>query len=114
MCAPDRFPHGEWIKRIAVSPIATPAITFRNIGSTTTLLSDEACEPRAVATSPAATMKEPRAQPSMRYSGQCARNAFRGVMSASCLEARVQRHAAVDKQADAVNVIGIVRCQPHR
>src|SRR2546423_1740876 len=112
MCAPDRFPHGEWINTIAVMPMAIPAMTFLSMGSTTVWLSVDVGDASAVATSPAAIMKEPRAQASMRYSGQWARNACKGVMSASCLEAGVQRHAPIAKQADAVDVVGIVGCQP--
>src|SRR5262249_28257762 len=59
-------------------------------------------------------MKEPSAQPSIRYSGQCVRSACRAVMSASCLEAPVQRHAPIDKEADPVDVVGIIGGQPGR
>src|SRR6185312_16934137 len=76
-------------------------------------------------------MKVPRAQASMRYSGQWVRRLCRApagsamaplaavawrrgaIPSASRLEAGIERHAAVDEQADAVHVVRVVRRDPH-
>src|SRR5688572_4476673 len=59
-------------------------------------------------------MNMPSAQPSMRYSGQCARRVRTADMSASRLEAGIQRHPAVDEEADAVHVIRVIGCKPDR
>src|SRR5688500_10820618 len=68
----------------------------------------------SVVIAPAEIMNMPSAQPSMRYSGQCACSVRTGDMSASRLEAGVQRHAAVDEEADAMHVVRIVGCEPDR
>ncbi len=79
ICAPERFPHGEWIRAIAVKPIAMPARTLRSIGSDTAPSSGDRGEPSSVATTPAETMNVPSAHASIRYSGQCAESESRAV-----------------------------------
>src|SRR3954466_15349178 len=106
---------------MAVSPIATPISARRRSGFSTALATGGALI--SITHSPAAIMKTPSPAISIRYSSQCARNAARvaphpaprvtpetasGIalgMSAPGGEFGVQRHAAIDEQRDAVDVI---------
>src|SRR5919106_4013890 len=83
---------------------------------------------RSVPKSPAETMKRPSPAASMRYSGQWCRSASAGpaaraarttsifpgaaVISAPGLEAWIERHAAIDEDAGAGDVVGLVRGKP--
>src|SRR5688572_18362073 len=111
----------------AVSPIAMPPITRRRVGSPISSCGADPGASRSTANTPAEIMNMPSAQPSIRYSGQWARSESRAagtpasgvgsldgsIRSASRLEAGIQRHAAIDEQADSRDVVGIVRGEPH-
>src|SRR3954453_8355834 len=119
---------------MAVSPIATPISARRRSGFCTALATGGALI--SITHSPAAIMKTPSPAISIRYSGQCARSAARAAphpaagitpetapdmsagialgMSAPGGEFGVQRHAAIDEQRDAVDVIAVVGGQPDR
>src|SRR3954452_18208893 len=119
---------------IAVSPIATPISARRRSGFCTALATGGALI--SITHNPAAIMKAPSPAISIRYSGQCARRAARAAahpdpgitpetapdmsagislgMSAPGGEFGVQRHAPIDEQRDAVDVIAVVGGQPAR
>src|SRR5215469_1694792 len=96
-----------------MSPIAIPAMILRTLASGRPACTGEPGYSSSVATTPAAIMNIPSAQPSIRYSGQCRRSASLAVMSAARLEAGIERHSAVDEKTDAVDVVGVVGAQPH-
>src|SRR3974390_951782 len=104
------------MRAIAVKPIAAPMINLRRKASGIAPCSAEAGVSSSTVNTPAEIMNIPNAQPSMRYSGQCAAGlrlaAGALTLSTSGLEAGIEGHAAVDEQADAVHIIGIVGCQP--
>src|SRR5512143_3672257 len=76
---------------------------------------DNGCANSTVMTA-AEIMKRPSRAPSIRYSGQWLRSArdidIAAIASASRVEAGVQRHAAVDHQARAGDVVRIVGGDP--
>src|SRR5262249_13992979 len=66
-------------------------------------------------------MNKPSPAASIKYSGQWSRRLFNAceVMDALCLsavlrESRVERHAAIDEQRGAIDVVGIVGSEPDR
>src|SRR3954467_7111387 len=119
---------------MAVSPIANPISARRRSGFCTALATGGALI--SITHSPAAIIKAPSPAASIRYSGQCARSAARAAlhpapgitpktapdmsagisrgMSAPGGEFGVQRHAAIDEQRDAVDVIAVVGSPPDR
>src|SRR6266478_1415958 len=101
------------MRPIAVRPIAIPASTRRTSGSGRAACTGDPGYSSSVATRPAQIMNVPSAQPSIRYSGQCRRNASRALMSTARLKSRIERHATIHEQADTMHVVGVVRAKPH-
>ena len=70
ICAPDRFPHAEWMSRSRVIAIARPVRARRRNEFGRRQLTGEPGYSRSVVKTHAETMKMPSSADSIRYSGQ--------------------------------------------
>src|SRR6516164_7446293 len=97
---------------IAVRPIAMPTTARRISGLATARIVPGALT--SITQIPATIMNAPSPAASIRYSGQWLPSAARAwPISAPRCEFGVERHAAIDEQGDAVDVVAVVRCEPH-
>src|SRR5712692_5475171 len=100
----------------AVRPMVTPIKPRRRSGLAIAWWSGEPGCSSSITQIPATTMNTPSPAASIRYSGQCWRSAARApstlAISAPRREFGVERHAAVDEQGDAVDIIAGVGRQP--
>src|SRR6516162_4946645 len=97
---------------IAVRPIATPTIARRISGLATARIAPGALT--SITHVPATIMNAPSPAASIRYSGQWLLSAARtSHISAPRGEAGVERHAAIDEQGDAVDIVAVVGGEPH-
>src|SRR5689334_13428032 len=98
---------------IAVRPIATPTRARRMSGLPMMRIAPGALP--SITQTPAVIMNSPSPVASIRYSGQWLLSAARArLISASRGEFGVERHATIDEKRDPVDVIAVVRREPHR
>src|SRR5712691_12728189 len=98
---------------MAVSPIATPIKARRRSGLAIAWYSGAPGCSSSITQIPATTMNTPSPAASIRYSCQCWRSDARAAsISAPRREFGVERHAPVDKQGNAVDVVAGVGGKP--
>src|ERR1051325_9323092 len=98
---------------IAVRPIATPTRARRMSGLAMAWSTPGALT--SITQTPAMIMKAPSPAASIRYSGQWLLSAARArLISASRGEFGIEGHATIDAPRAPVNVIAVVRREPHR
>src|SRR6516225_10312623 len=97
---------------IAVRPIAMPTTPRRISGLATARIVPGALT--SITQIPATIMNAPSPAASIRYSGQWLPSAApaRSISAPRC-EFGVERHAAIDKQGDPVDVVAVVGGEPH-
>src|SRR5438874_6860174 len=98
---------------IAVRPIATPTRARRMSALPMMRIASGALT--SMTQMPAISMNSPSPAASIRYSGQWLLSAVRAwPISASRSEFGIEGHATIDEQRDPVDVIAVVRSEPHR
>lgn len=75
MWAPERFPQGEWIKRVRVAPTESARITSRVVSPGRNEYRGDLEESSNEISIPTEIIRHPRPPPSIRYSGQCLHSA---------------------------------------
>src|SRR5579859_5662240 len=113
MCAPERFPQGEWINNVIVTPMDAARTAVRRASVGTSAWKNDSGDSRSVANEPTEIMRHARPQPSIKYSGQCSPNASIADLFELCfLMSRAdlsvsRRTAAVDVRDLASDKIGV-------